>query len=164
MATAKSKPQITAARNNKSQHDRKLKLTLKSISISQKTNPASATARKTSPKAQRLEKPVFKGKSICSIGTYKRNGKVVSHDDISKYVRLHGGEYVKEVTDTTTHLICSVGEFERKESDRNVNCTCSFNALLCVPHFQSITVETECPMTLIRQHTITVTLIVKETK
>lgn len=69
-------------------------------------------ANKSSSKKEKAEKPIFEGKKICSIGVYKRNDKAISHDDIARWVKYYAGEYVKELTEDTTHLICSIPLFE----------------------------------------------------
>lgn len=121
-----SKPQPRGVPpKSKSLHNRSSKAPAKPTPALKKTANNTINTRKTVVKPQKPLKPckpIFKGKRICFVGTYKREGKQIprtSQEDLSKYVRLHGGEYVREVTDTTTHLVCSLEEFE-KDGVKNI--------------------------------------------
>ncbi|KAF8863887.1 hypothetical protein BDZ45DRAFT_582772 [Acephala macrosclerotiorum] len=59
-------------------------------------------------------KQIFKGKVICSLGQFENCGKMLGPDDITKYVTLHGGRYEKQVTEDTTHFICSIADYKKK--------------------------------------------------
>jgi hypothetical protein len=43
-------------------------------------------------------------------------GEGWSHEDMSRWIKLHGGQYEKEVTEETTHLICTIDDYTKKSS------------------------------------------------
>jgi hypothetical protein len=64
-------------------------------------------------KPARLMKPIFFGKTMSISGDF---GEGWSHEDMSRWIKLHGGQYEKEVTEETTHLICTIDDYTKKTS------------------------------------------------
>jgi hypothetical protein len=40
--------------------------------------------------------------------------KTASHEQIKVWIIAHGGEFVTEVSESTTHLICSIEDFKKR--------------------------------------------------
>ena len=81
---------------------------------SRKVAPNPILTRKPK-KNERLEKAVFKGLTISFAGSFSgTSGAILPYEQMAKWVTLHGGHYEKEVTEDTTHLICSIEEYKRK--------------------------------------------------
>lgn len=72
------------------------------------------TERKRAAKNGKPLKQIFKGKFISSVGQFENCGRILGPVDIAGYIENHGGVYEKEVTNRTTHLICSIEEYKRK--------------------------------------------------
>ncbi|TAQ84637.1 hypothetical protein B7494_g7041 [Chlorociboria aeruginascens] len=56
-------------------------------------------------------KQIFTGKVMSLCGEWKGR----KHEQIKKWIELHGGRVEKEVTEMTTHLICSIENFKKKD-------------------------------------------------
>jgi hypothetical protein len=72
--------------------------------------------RKMAPKAiakksKKALKKIFRGKVMSFSGDF---GDGWSHEQMANWVKLHGGEYVREVNKETTHLICSIEDYRKK--------------------------------------------------
>jgi hypothetical protein len=74
------------------------------------SNPINA---RKPPKKEKVMKLIFKGMTMSIAGTHFKFDMPLSHEKIAQYITLHGGTYEKEVTDATTHLICSINEYKR---------------------------------------------------
>ncbi|KAH7409167.1 hypothetical protein BKA64DRAFT_773789 [Cadophora sp. MPI-SDFR-AT-0126] len=75
------------------------------------TNPI--TSRKAN---SRPMKQIFKGLTISAAGTFKGVNGDISHEQLGKWIKAHGGAFESKVTDDTTHLICSIEEFKQKST------------------------------------------------
>lgn len=84
------------------------------VGVKKNAPPKKAIVNKQSLKAEKVEAPIFRHKIICSIGNLRSFGvgKIISHDDIARWVTVHGGKHVRQYTEDTTHLICSIEVFE----------------------------------------------------
>jgi len=51
---------------------------------------------------------------MSAAGTFKGVREDISHEQLAKWIRAHGGAFESKVTDDTTHLICSIEEFKKK--------------------------------------------------
>ncbi|KAL5317700.1 hypothetical protein ACEPPN_014798 [Leptodophora sp. 'Broadleaf-Isolate-01'] len=69
------------------------------------------TSRKV--KIEKPQKPIFKGLKMASVGRFMHTRGEASIEEISRWIRYHGGTYENEVTDETTHLICSIEEYKK---------------------------------------------------
>ncbi|CZT47581.1 uncharacterized protein RSE6_08161 [Rhynchosporium secalis] len=76
-----------------------------------KIAPNPITARKV--KNEKLEKQIFRGLTMSSAGILKNVKGETSLEEISRWINYHGGTYEKEVTNDTTHLICSIEEYKK---------------------------------------------------
>ncbi|KAH7336446.1 hypothetical protein BKA65DRAFT_402145 [Rhexocercosporidium sp. MPI-PUGE-AT-0058] len=83
----------------------------KTCTASKKVSPNPITARKV--KTEKPQKQIFKGLTMSSVGQLMHTRGGVSLEEISRWIRYHGGTYEKEVTDDTTHLICSIEEYKK---------------------------------------------------
>jgi hypothetical protein len=59
-------------------------------------------------------KQIFRGKEMSLSGKFFSCGKTASHEQIGGWISSHGGTFVTEVTDSTTHLICSIEDFKKR--------------------------------------------------
>ncbi|KAE8452538.1 hypothetical protein EG329_000441 [Mollisiaceae sp. DMI_Dod_QoI] len=82
--------------------------------MSKRVAPNPITERKRAAKSSKPLKAIFRGKFISSVGRFENCGKDLGPDDIAKYVIAHGGTYERQVTESTTHLICSIEEYKKK--------------------------------------------------
>lgn len=64
-------------------------------------------------------KQIFKGKEMSLSGSFISCGKAASHEQIKAWITAHGGDFVTEVSKSTTHLICSIEDF-KKRSDQGM--------------------------------------------
>ena len=67
--------------------------------------------KKIAKKAQKMLKPIFRGKVMAFSGDF---GAGWSHDQMSNWIRLHAGEYVRDISPKTTHLICSIEDYKKR--------------------------------------------------
>lgn len=56
-------------------------------------------------------KQIFTGRTISVSGDFGPN---MSHTDMARWITGHGGVYTKDVTNDTTILISTMGDFRRK--------------------------------------------------
>ncbi|TVY82888.1 hypothetical protein LSUE1_G006211, partial [Lachnellula suecica] len=68
------------------------------------------------PKKEKPQKQIFKGLVMSFSGTFINLGKPEPHEQVAKWVRVHGAQYEREVTELTTHLICSIEDYKKKTS------------------------------------------------
>ena len=64
-----------------------------------------------SANSQKKGLPIFLGKVFAVTGDF---GPSYPHIGISRWITCHGGEVKNEVTEETTHLICSIGDYKKK--------------------------------------------------
>ncbi|PVH88646.1 hypothetical protein DL98DRAFT_477182 [Cadophora sp. DSE1049] len=57
---------------------------------------------------------IFKGLTMSAAGTFKGVREDISHEQLAKWIKAHGGAFESKVTGDTTHLICSIEEFKKK--------------------------------------------------
>lgn len=62
-------------------------------------------------KSAKAMKPIFRGKVMSFSGDFGENW---THEQMANWIKLHGGEYVREITEGTTHLICTIEDYKRK--------------------------------------------------
>jgi hypothetical protein len=53
-------------------------------------------------------------------GNHIHNDNPLAYESIAKYITVHGGTYEREVTNDTTHLICSIEEYKKAGVQGNV--------------------------------------------
>jgi hypothetical protein len=75
------------------------------------TNPINDRKR---TKKEKPMKAIFKGLMMSICGNHFKFDKSLTYESIAQYITLHGGTYEREVTDDTTHLICSIEEYKKK--------------------------------------------------
>lgn len=75
-----------------------------------KTAPVPVNLRKPKTKAGPKVKQIFVGKVMVLAGEFPDE----SHEKISGWITAHGGQRDREVTDDTTHLICTIEEYKKK--------------------------------------------------
>lgn len=78
--------------------------------------PNPVTERKKAAKNVKPLKAIFKRKYISSVGQFENSGKLLGADAIADYVTAHGGTYERQVTPDTTHLICTIEEYKKKNT------------------------------------------------
>ncbi|KAH6673136.1 hypothetical protein B0J14DRAFT_667985, partial [Halenospora varia] len=61
-------------------------------------------------------KAIFRGLTMSFSGTFYSNDKILPHEKIAGWITHHGGKWMREVGEGTTHLICSVEDYKRKTS------------------------------------------------
>jgi hypothetical protein len=90
-------------------------------SLSQKSSSGAGRQRAANPindrKRTKKEKPmkaIFKGLTMSICGNHFKFDKSLTYESIAQYITLHGGSYEREVTDDTTHPICSIEEYKKK--------------------------------------------------
>ena len=71
------------------------------------------TSRKAVKLSGRPEKQIFKGKEISIVGDFLNGSEKVGHDKVAQWITAHRGRFVSEVTENTTHLICSIAEYKK---------------------------------------------------
>jgi hypothetical protein len=81
------------------------------------TNPINQRKR---PKKEKPIKAIFKGMTMSAVGNHFKFKQLVSYDSIAQWITLHGGTYQREVSNDTTHLICSIEEYKRAGIQGNV--------------------------------------------
>jgi NAD-dependent DNA ligase len=69
------------------------------------------TDRKSKAKESKRMKQIFRGKSFSFSGDFGENW---GHEKMAGWIKPHGGRYEREVSDDTTHLICTVEHFKQK--------------------------------------------------
>jgi hypothetical protein len=96
-------------------------------SLSQKSSFGAPRHRAMNPindrKRTKKEKPmkaIFKGLTMSICGNHFKFDKCLNYESIAQYITLHGGTYEREVTDDTTHLICSIEEYKMKGIQGNL--------------------------------------------
>ena len=67
--------------------------------------------RKARAKSCKRMKQIFLGKVFSFSGEFGENW---SHEQMANWIRAHGGRYEREVSDATTHLICSIEHYKEK--------------------------------------------------
>jgi hypothetical protein len=87
---------------------------------STKVTPNVIISRKERKKS--ASKPIFRGLTMSSAGTFISGGKTVSHEDFSRWIVEHGGNYEREVSCDTTHLICSIEEYKKNSAQGEYIC------------------------------------------
>lgn len=76
--------------------------------------PNPIAARKVVKKAVRAEKAIFRGLTLSIAGTITNSaGGIIKNEDIMRWFKIHGGSFVTEVDEATTHLICSIDEYNK---------------------------------------------------
>ncbi|KAL2068955.1 hypothetical protein VTL71DRAFT_15293 [Oculimacula yallundae] len=83
----------------------------KTCAVTKKIAPNPITARKT--KTEKPQKQIFRGLTMSSAGVLRTIKGEASLEEIQRWLRYHGGVYEKEVTNETTHLICSIEEYKK---------------------------------------------------
>lgn len=86
----------------------------KPIAFAERVAPNPFTERKKAAKNVKRLNAIFKGSYFSSVGQIEINGKLLSADDIACYVTVLGGTYEKQVTTNTTHLVCTIKEYQNK--------------------------------------------------
>jgi len=81
--------------------------------VSKKATQNQAPIRRPLKKEKPM-KQIFKGFVISASGTFINCEKVVTHEQLARYVTSHGAEYESAVTNDTTHLICSIDDYKKK--------------------------------------------------
>lgn len=66
------------------------------------------------PKKEKPMKQIFEHLNMSFSGTFINLDKPVPHEQVVKWITAHGAEYEREVTSNTTHLICSIEDYEKK--------------------------------------------------
>jgi hypothetical protein len=96
-------------------------------SLPQKSSSGALRQRATNPinnrKHTKKEKPmkaIFKDLTMSICGNHSNSDKPLTYENIAQYITLHGGTYEREVTDDTTHLICSIEEYKKKGVQGNL--------------------------------------------
>jgi twin BRCT domain len=87
-----------------------------SFNASQRSAPNQIQSCKAAPKNDRPLKAIFRGKVISVAGNIMTAGKKptpITYESIAKWITLHGGNYEREVNESTTHLICSIEEYKK---------------------------------------------------
>jgi hypothetical protein len=67
---------------------------------------------------QKKGPPVFLGKVFAITGNF---GLSNTHTSIERWIICHSGRVMKEVTEETTHLICSIGDYKKKVPQGNLS-------------------------------------------
>jgi hypothetical protein len=68
--------------------------------------------RKFKAKDSKQMKQIFLGKVFSFSGDFGQNW---SHEQMAGWVRAHGGRYEREVSNGTTHLICTTEHYKEKK-------------------------------------------------
>jgi len=63
---------------------------------------------------EKVMKPIFRGLVMSFSGTFINLDKPVPHEQVAKWITAHAAEYRCEVTSDTTHLICSIEDYQKK--------------------------------------------------
>jgi NAD-dependent DNA ligase len=80
-----------------------------------KSSSATAHAikdRKSKAKDSKRMKQIFLGKVFSFSGDFGQNW---SHEQMAGWVKAHGGRYEREVSNDTTHLICTTEHYKEKK-------------------------------------------------
>lgn len=67
---------------------------------------------------------------MASVGRFMHTRGEASIEEISRWIRYHGGTYENEVTDETTHLICSIEEYKKGGAQGKSICILKLNPVL----------------------------------
>lgn len=62
-------------------------------------------------KAPKRMKQIFAGRSFSFSGDFGHNW---AHEQMANWIRAHGGLYEREVSEDTTHLVCTIEDYEKK--------------------------------------------------
>lgn len=90
-------------------------------SISRKVAPNPIQKRKA--KAEKPCKQIFQDMTFSCSGNF---GDGWEHDKMAGWVRKHGGVWESEVSDETTHLICTVEDYKKKTNQGKFSFTSYF--------------------------------------
>lgn len=63
-------------------------------------------------KPGKVMKQIFLGKVMSFSGDFSDINW--DHEKMANWIKAHGGDYVREVTDDTTHLICTIKDYKKK--------------------------------------------------
>ncbi|KAH8670289.1 hypothetical protein BGZ60DRAFT_375477, partial [Tricladium varicosporioides] len=80
-----------------------------SLPTTHRTNPLPPNRTSSKPM-----KGIFRSLQISFSGTFYSNEKIIPHEKIAGWITHHGGKWVREVAEGTTHLICSIEDYKRK--------------------------------------------------
>lgn len=86
----------------------------KAISAAPKKPAPTEITAKCPPKKEKMMKPIFRGLTMSATGKFINSDKLVTHEQVAKYITAHGGDFESVVTNCTTHLICSIEDFKKK--------------------------------------------------
>ncbi|KAF7864043.1 hypothetical protein EAF04_007008 [Stromatinia cepivora] len=85
------------------------------------THPTSSKSKRTKNSySNGAMKPIFSGCKMSLAGDFivehpgPNAEQQWSHEKISKWIQVHGGEYAREVDEYTTHLIVTIKEYKKK--------------------------------------------------
>lgn len=81
-----------------------------------KTYHNQITERKAQAKSSKRMKQIFVGKSFSFSGDFGENW---THEQMAQWIKVHGGRYEREVSDDTTHLICTISDYKAKTRQGN---------------------------------------------
>lgn len=74
-------------------------------------------------------KEIFKGKVMSFSGDFGSE-KGWTYEQMTAWVRAHGGTHVREVDEYTTHLICTIEDFKKKTAQGTIGS--KNNSFKCV--------------------------------
>ncbi|RDL41230.1 uncharacterized protein BP5553_01209 [Venustampulla echinocandica] len=74
------------------------------------------TFKRATPKRNPQLKQIFRGTEMSLSGNFTSCDKNLPHEQIAKWITLHGGSFEREVTESTTHLICSIEDYKKPTS------------------------------------------------
>jgi hypothetical protein len=92
---------------------------------SRKAAPNPIKARKE--KVDKLCKPIFKGFNFSFSGNFTELDDKWDHDSMIRWIKCWGGAYQSQVSNDTTHLICTVKDYKKK-TDQGMLCVARVNA------------------------------------
>jgi NAD-dependent DNA ligase len=78
---------------------------------SKKVAPNIITERKSKSKGSKPMKQIFRRKIFSFSGDFGENW---AHEQMADWIKAHGGQYEREVSANTTHLICTVEHYKKK--------------------------------------------------
>lgn len=88
------------------------------------------TDRKVKAKSSKRMKQIFVGKVFSFSGDFGANW---AHEQVANWIKAHGGKYEREVTDDTTHLICTIEHYKQKTDQGKNRFDLVMNVLLIMP-------------------------------
>jgi NAD-dependent DNA ligase len=88
---------------------RKPSIAPKSRTPSKKCAPNPIKTRKA--KKEKKCKQVFAGLTMSCTGNFGGNWE---HEKIRGWIKAHGGDWESDVSDDTTHLICTIEDYKKK--------------------------------------------------